>query len=349
MHTWSLGVEEQFYIFFPVLLVLIAGWFPAWRKQIITACALVSLILCIAITPGHADAAFYMIPARAWELLAGSMLALGIFPEIRNMAVREILAIAGVAMTMFAVLAFSSATPFPGYAALLPVAGSALIIHAGQGTKTGRVLSFGPLVFIGLISYSLYLWHWPVIVFTGAAGLNLHPAFVIAASIALAYLTWRFVEAPFRSRSAISRPRIFALYGLSSAAALGLTAFMLSQNGYPSRFTPQVVALDDAIRDISPKRASCHSMNAIVPLHCTLGSDTPATVAIWADSHGAELAYALGEAGGGGAKGGASHSLPAAPVPRRLIFPPHTARYVHDITQWYWPALPATRQSIPSF
>lgn len=200
LHTWSLAVEEQFYVIFPLMLILLirkGGGLP-WR--IVTLCVLLSLAACLFVVRKDASTAFYLSPFRAWELGIGSLAA---FWLIRN---PEFKSEAGAAIGLVAVIAsvfvLDHDTLFPSEWALLPVIGTALLVLCAQkGTVTGRFLSWRPFVFIGLLSYSAYLWHQPLFAFTRMRFGELTPALtagLIAATFVLAVLSWRFVEQPIR-------------------------------------------------------------------------------------------------------------------------------------------------------
>jgi peptidoglycan/LPS O-acetylase OafA/YrhL len=234
LHTWSLAVEEQFYVVFPLVMLSIAkfgkGQYAIWLPVL----AVASLITCVVVTEENATAAFYLGHTRAWELLAGSLLAVNVFPALRDQHTREFVALAGTLMVAFSVLFFSELTIFPGLAALLPVLGTVMIIHSGTGGETtvGRCLSTRPLVFVGLISFSLYLWHWPVVVFAQYYSVvALTPALIIlvlCASFFLAVVSWRYVEMPFRKkRIAAERRQMFRVsaaltFGLVTIGAIGI-------------------------------------------------------------------------------------------------------------------------------
>lgn len=301
LHTWSLAVEEQFYIGFPVLLWLVARYAPRSRIPAIAAVACISLAWAVWKQADTDGFAFYMLPTRAWELFAGALLAMGAIPAIRPRAVREALAALGIGLIGYAVFAYDSGTVFPGIAALVPVLGSALLIHAAPGTAVGRLLSMRLPVGIGLVSYSLYLWHWPLIVFAEYARdeklAGLWQIGVIAASFLLAWASWRFVEQPFRSTVRFDRKRIFALSGAGMALFGAVAAAMLPLGGWPARFAPEVVRFAGARDDFSPRRDSCltSEIGGERPA-CTLGAADVSPVALlWGDSHGVEMAWALGE------------------------------------------------------
>ncbi|MGE4324035.1 MAG: acyltransferase family protein [Sphingobium sp.] len=297
LHTWSLAVEEQFYIGLPILLMLLARWAPGWRTMAIAAITALSLVLAIALQRDTSGFTFYLLPTRAWELFAGALLALGAVPAIRQRWAREAVAWAGIAAIAAAVTLYSRDTIFPGVTALAPVLGAAALIHCAPGTSAGRLLSLPPLVGIGLISYSLYLWHWPLIVFTEyATDMPLSGTtriLVIGASLAAAILSWRFVERPFRDSRRIPARRIFLMTGLSMAALCLLSGAMIAAGSWPQRFSAQVLTLAAGKQDVSPDRKACHDTFMRDATPCVLGAPVPPDALLWGDSHGVELAHAL--------------------------------------------------------
>ncbi|RDJ24092.1 acyltransferase [Bosea caraganae] len=205
LHTWSLAVEEQFYILFPLLLALLHRF---GRRAAIAAClaiALVSFGAGIWLVQKDQAAAFYLAPTRVWELLIGSLLALGLFPLPGSDRLRQGLGCLGLGLIGFSILTYSESTLFPGIAALAPSIGAGLIIYSGQNgvTWVSRLLSLRPLVFIGLISYSLYLWHWPIQAFYRYEVTDhfsrLEKVGLLALCFACAIPSWRYVEQPFRT------------------------------------------------------------------------------------------------------------------------------------------------------
>lgn len=302
LHTWSLAVEEQFYIFFPIALYCLYRWAPRRVLHVLVPVAILSFALSLWATDRAPVFNFFLAPTRIWELFVGSFLALGIFPDLRAKPLREALAALGVGLIAWAVFAFRPETPFPGANALFPVLGAALIIYASQQTMVGRVLSLRPVVFIGLISYSLYMWHWPIIVFTKyyllRSLVGWESVAVIVASVVLATFSWHFVERPFRTKGVVSRRTIFA----SAAAAMSLASVVALAghftHGWVGRFPPAVRQIAEASQDFSPLRQKCHSTETYdVPPEksCVYGAHVEPTYAIWGDSHAVELAYALGE------------------------------------------------------
>ena len=301
LHCWSLAVEEQFYIGFPLLLWGIARYAPRWRVGAIGALAAVSLGWAVLKAADSDGFAFYMLPPRAWELFAGALLALGAVPELRSRTWRELLALLGLGLILFAVFTYSSATVFPGLSAIAPVLGSALLLHAAPGTRVGALLSSPLPVGVGLISYSLYLWHWPLIVFAEYARdeqlSGLWQLGVIAVSLLAAWTSWRWIERPFRSSQRFGQKRIFVWSGLGMAALGAAALALIPLGGWASRFPPDVARFTAAKDDFSPKRAACLS-EAIggARSECTFGAPGAApTALLWGDSHGVEFAWVLGQ------------------------------------------------------
>lgn len=216
LHTWSLAVEEQFYLFFPLGLLLLKRLDKRLLIAGIVLAIIAGLLLATRLTVSHPSASFYLLPSRAWELLMGALMALTAQHWSKSPQwLCEILALAGVALVALAVFMFDAQTPFPGVYALAPVMGTALIIgFADYRTTVGKVLALRPVVLIGLMSYSAYLWHQPLFAFARIRTLNnlgvVDFSLLIAATFVLAYISWRYVENPFRERRKFPRKTIFA-------------------------------------------------------------------------------------------------------------------------------------------
>ncbi|MBT51983.1 MAG: acyltransferase [Mameliella sp.] len=296
LHTWSLAVEEQFYIFFPLLLMLLHRFGQRALLPLIGAIVLVSLAGAIWSTPKMPSASFYLLPTRIWELGFGALLALGAVPTQLSRPLREGLAALGLLAVVLPVFLYDTNTPFPGLAALPPVAGAALLIWTGGADTTlvARLLSLRPMIFVGLISYSLYLWHWPIMAFVRNRFLEVEltlgwQAITVIASLAAAWVSWRFVERPFRishSEGGFSRNRIFAISGAGTAFLAALAGGVLLTNGAAlQRFSPDTIALLST--SLMSEAEECFGMRKVNRL-CMFGAqdeaDTPVWV-LWGDSH----------------------------------------------------------------
>jgi peptidoglycan/LPS O-acetylase OafA/YrhL len=218
LHVWSLSVEEQFYFAYPLALIVLWRLPRRWLVPALALCAAISFAMAVWAVEAKPRAAYYLLPTRAWELLAGALAATVCLRA--TFTPRPALALSGLAAILFAVVWLDEDSGIPGLAALLPVLGSvAILIHARAGSLTHRLLAFRPLVGIGLISYSLYLWHQPVLAF---ARLRLQSASspwpavgLLVLVFALSWASWRFVERPFRRDGFALWPSI----GLAGATA----------------------------------------------------------------------------------------------------------------------------------
>ena len=304
LHTWSLGVEEQFYIALPIMLILVARYAPAWRVKAVVALTIISFVWAVLKQTDSDGFAFYLLPTRAWELFAGSLLAMGVIPAIKHRALAEWLCGAALIAILAATMFYDRQTIFPGVTALVPVIAAVVLIHCAQGTWTGRLLSMKGPVWIGLISYSLYLWHWPIIVFwrytldetlTGVHSAVLS-AVLITVSIVIAWASWKFIEQPFRNKSRIPAKRMWhwSLGGMGILAAVSLA--LIVQGGWSGRFDSETLKYAQASSDYSPVRDQCVADRVENhPKVCTLGAPATPSSVIWGDSHAVELAWALGK------------------------------------------------------
>ncbi|MFZ1469620.1 MAG: acyltransferase family protein [Paracoccaceae bacterium] len=307
IHTWSLGVEEQFYILLPILLLLLLRLGKRVTVVALAALTAASLLWTLRTSADLPLESFYLLHTRAWELLGGVLAALA-RPRLVALppTLRGGLATAGLLAVVASLMATPVGVPWPGAWTVLPVLGAVAIMLFGDAPSPARmVLSLPPVVGVGLVSYSAYLWHQPILGFLALEGW--HPrslpaiAAIVAVTLVLAALSWRFVEEPFR-RGRL--PKRTARLTLGAGIAL-ITAFAVGGHltkGYPERIPAEVRAVLDwsdirpptfedciAIRRVGeqmdPERACVHGAPGAV-----------ARVAIWGDSHAATLAAPLGEA-----------------------------------------------------
>lgn len=232
LHTWSLGVEAQFYLLWPFLLAVVPG-----RRTGLCAAITVVLILSFAasiqLTPVNSTAAFFSLPTRLWEFAAGGLLATlprGLAPP---RALRDVIGVLGLGGIAVAAIMLSRDTPYPGWAALLPVTGAALIIFAAaDGSLINRGLASRPMQALGKLSYGWYLWHWPILIFANAAapdlGLPARTALAVVA-LGLAAISLQVIEMPIRrSRALASRPGLTLVLGAAAIAVTMLLILLMS-------------------------------------------------------------------------------------------------------------------------
>ncbi|HXZ09119.1 MAG TPA: acyltransferase family protein, partial [Paraburkholderia sp.] len=232
LHTWSLGVEEQFYFCFPLLMVLLRRRSHRTRVMTLGLIALASFAWAVFQVRVQPAAAFYLLPSRAWELMTGALLAIGAFPAVSGRRVAQVAGLAGLVLILGSIRLLSSGTPFPGAAALPPCIGAALIIWSGAGvgarTLVATVLSSAPFRIVGLISYSLYLWHWPIYVMYGdviRTPFGSEKVILVGCCLLVSWLSYRFIETPFRRArrtvkgAVVAVPAVCAMAVFASASA----------------------------------------------------------------------------------------------------------------------------------
>jgi len=314
LHTWSLAVEEQFYFLYPLLMIGLWAIPRFRRRDALLAVLGLSILFSLGVSVWGVVkwpvATFYLLPTRAWELLLGGLVALLPTPAsvgdfvFRGRAalingfreVASILALFGILVPCWL---YTSATPFPGLAAVLPCAATALFIWAtGCQSPTeyqplvGRVLSVRPVVFVGLISYSLYLWHWPLFAFSNYLSIDslslLNRCSLVVIGFVLAILSWRFIETPFRVRRHCgSRRSTFAMGALATGVIVIGGLAIQSSYAPPQRFTPETLAHAKAQADAT----FIHELEVadIVAGRLTsIGVSTPGAPIkwlVWGDSH----------------------------------------------------------------
>lgn len=302
LHTWSLAVEEQFYLIVPFLLWRMFRFAALRTRAAVISILSVGFALSFAVslytTHNHGKAAFYLLPPRAWELLLGSLIAFFPYPQrcLRHRSLREVASLTGLALIFIPIFFYTRSTPFPGLAALPPCLGAALVIWVNgpidAPTAVARLISIRPLVFIGLISYSLYLWHWPLLAFSKYLAIaplsEGHRAVLVGLGFLFAILSWRYVETPFRTRTlGATRKSVFAFAGTGLVLVLASGLLCIAMKGFPQRFPSEAQKLADAKLDmtfINNLTSEDIRSKKLVPIG-TMNSNLQPTVLVWGDSH----------------------------------------------------------------
>lgn len=311
LHTWSLAVEEQYYIIFPLFLMTIWGLGRSKTACALALLAVLSLLLAEWGTWHHPDAAFFLLPFRLWELALGALAAVYLFEAHGHFerGLSQIGSLVGFSLILWAVFAFDKSTPFPGFYALVPTVGTALIIlFAGPNTLIGSLLSSRPLVGLGLISYSAYLWHQPLLAFARYRSMAEPPISILvgicALTFCLAYLSWRFVETPVRRRGSTSRRDIFraSAIGIAIAVSLGLAGVLSA--GFEDSFVAslndrQKMVWNSNASDVA-ERGECHFRMERVTIEFTAKFVSCAerhgqALVVLGDSHGIDVYNALSQ------------------------------------------------------
>ena len=309
LHTWSLSLEEQFYIIVPIVFLL----FFKWRQfdklfWVLSAGALLSLLISIVGTIHYESASFYLLPTRAWELGAGSIIATS--RPIKSYRLRTIFSVLGILSILFSFIFYDRSSSFPGLSAVPPVLGAALIIWSGVGFGeisrlpiVLKVLSIRPLVFIGLLSYSLYLWHWPLLALNEYMVIGrdsiLVKLTIVLVSFLLSIISWKYIEQPIRKKKiACSRFSIFSLSAVGLISLVGCSAFILMNGGFVSKVSKEV--RDSENRGLSEDTFFDYDLaakgfpeNKIVLGH----KGHEPSFFLWGDSHAMAISRALDLAG----------------------------------------------------
>ncbi|MDA7937214.1 acyltransferase [bacterium] len=292
LHTWSLSVEEQFYLIFPLIVCFVWKRAPQRLALVFTSAALISFSWSWIEVVSNPKWAFFLLPARGWELLVGALLAILPQKTMRSLG-DEAWAGLGLVLVLAPMFFFDRQTAFPGPGALAPVLGAALLIWTGGSTKIGKLLGWRALVRIGLISYSLYLWHWPFVVFAREMVIELTLTLKISllvASLLAGFSSWRWVEMPSRSGLLLATRRRSLIFGLTSALTLFVIAFSIkASGGFPSRLPAELRLI---ISDITWNGAEYTSAKSeAMPIG--FQDDGPVDFVLWGDSHGASAAPAV--------------------------------------------------------
>jgi len=311
LHTWSLSLEEQFYICFALLLLLKNLRNPQKLFWIFLIVFCISFFISEYCSFKHPSVNYFFLPTRAYEILLGGILAIA-FDSLKNFPIifKEIISWCGLSLIVFPMLLFDESTRFPGLSALLPCFGAALIIlsGAGQNTNVSKVLSVKPFVFFGLISYSLYLWHWPIISF--AKYLTIEPlsleirVILLLLCLIVSVFSWLYIETPFRKKNWISSQKAIFSIAIGACCILFLgSGVIVFLHGMPFRMGSEVLALSNSYK-IDRERVQKDSYTVgideikkgeIIRLSSKNGSSEAEhlDMLIWGDSHAAAILPAL--------------------------------------------------------
>ena len=314
LHTWTLSLEEQFYLLFPLLALLVYRFAKKRFGLVMIGIAAASFaygVFLVNAAPEYpftipvlphlwgaatnSSAGFYFIAARFWELLIGGLIAIYAL-GIRHRWLAELVALCGVAAIAAGVWMLSDAS-FPGVAALVPVLGTAAVIVANTSHRTlaRSVLSFPILVYIGLISYSLYLWHWPVLVFARyqlimpATLTAKYQVLLLLTIFVLSVVTYHFVENPIRKKRILAEREHLFLAAFISMTILFAAGFVFAKtNGFPNRVPPNAQLIAAAHGDLNPRQAECFTRSQIGASWdkpCLLGMQDPSHIdfVLWGD------------------------------------------------------------------
>lgn len=330
LHTWSLSVEEQFYLIFPIVCMI--SWKFGRKKfdWILIITITLSFFLSEWGWRNHATANFYLAPTRAWELLIGALAAIGL--KTREVKPNKTLSVVGFAAIIYSIFTFDKDTPSPSIFLCIPVLGTILIIlFSQQQTFITRILSSKLFVAVGLISYPAYLWHQPIFSFARIRFIDnmstaMACAFVLA-TFTLAYLTWKFIEVPIRQNS-VTPKFVFALsiFGSLLVISIGLLG-ILTQGGL--RLHPLHHQVLFETTKPSPLRSKCHfsqNLDSLDLQACTYFHPNT-TTAVLGNSHGTELAYAVATELAPMQGGVAHHTMSGCPPNFRVLEEKQTVCY----------------------
>jgi peptidoglycan/LPS O-acetylase OafA/YrhL len=304
LHTWSLAVEEQFYLLFPLFLILF--WGLGKRRILLTLASVTIVSLAFAQFGAYSNstAAFYLLPTRVWELLIGSFTGFYLHQINRiqfSRITKEIGALLGIFLISYSIFYYNQETPYPGFYALVPVIGTVcIIVFATQETLTANLIGNRVFVSIGLVSYSAYLWHQPIFAFARQGSITgpSNTTFLLLSilTLALSYVSWRYVEMPFRNRFTFTRKFVFffSTVGTLSFICIGIAGIVFQEKITFIRFNEaQLQTIITA--SASPKRTACHfpqTESALNREPCSYFSNN-VKVAVFGNSHATELAYSL--------------------------------------------------------
>ena len=333
LHMWSLAVEEQFYILFPIILMTFWRFGKRFVLSLVILIVLSSFILSIWAVPRYPGAAFYLLPTRAWELGIGSVLALAPLRVPASRLTLNLLAIIGLGLIVVPCFTLSRASEFPGMNALSPCIGASLLIFVGMdgGCRVSKLLGHPVLRQLGLLSYSLYLWHWPILV-----GLNYLPfdwhgplarGLAVLVTFPVSYLSWRLIENPFRYGYMRNKSKAAAGLVLSVSLGIIVLSWVVSDNrGVPSRFDSQVVL--HGTPDAVPTEFEGEGI--------AIGADSVegrTDLVLWGDSHAMSISEVIHDIGLESGLSGSAYLRPGS-VPVTGLWMPDKRREGEEARDW---------------
>lgn len=296
LHTWSLAVEEQFYLVYPLALIFVYRFLRKYFWPILALVLILSFSLNVFFVKDKPEAVFYLLPTRAWELIAGG-LACAVQDYFRRLRlINEFMGVAGFLLILASVVLFTEEVLFPGFFALLPTIGAVFLLLSGGGQPTwaSRPLGYAPIVYIGKISYSLYLVHWPINVFAKMAltdGYTLQwRVAMFGLSFAVASIIYHVIESPLRRRRFLATDKRLATAYFSGLGATALIFMLvLGTGGLPQRFPENVLEIAAYTNDKTPLKPECEFVDKASLLRkdfCMLGAAEKEPVwLIYGDSH----------------------------------------------------------------